>query len=85
MAYGGPAGQTLGKVRIAEGLSDTAHMAFSVEPLAIETGDPAGFLAAMLQSVQAKGRQTCSLGCAIDAEDPAFQAQTVVIGVPNGG
>ena len=55
------------------------HGAMRVEILAIEGGDPCRFLAAMLQRVQAERHQRRSAIGAIDAKDPAFLMQMVVL------
>jgi hypothetical protein len=53
-------------------------VAFGVEALAVEGGDAAGFLAAMLQSVDAeRGYGGCVRG-AEDAEHAAFEARLVI-------
>jgi hypothetical protein len=51
-----------------------AHVAFGVEALAVEGGDAAGFLAAMLQGMQTQGGDRGGVTHAIDAEDPALEA-----------
>ena len=56
-------------------------MAFGVEALVLDAGDAAGFLAAMLQGVQAQGDDGRALVLirAPDAADAAFQAKLVVL------
>ena len=56
-----------------------SHVALGVEALAIEGGDAAGFLTAMLQGVQAKRSDLGRAGGVEDAEDAAFQPQPVVV------
>ena len=51
MADGVMTGQALVEVSAAESIPDVAHVAFRMESLAIETGDAAGFLSAVLQGV----------------------------------
>jgi hypothetical protein len=53
MADGEATGQALGQVGAAEGLAHMAHVPFGVEPLAVKGGDAAGFLAPVLQGVEA--------------------------------
>jgi hypothetical protein len=59
-----------------------AHVPFGMEALTIEGGDAAGFLAAVLQGVQAQRGDGGSLRRVIDAEDSALEAELVVVGVP---
>jgi poly(3-hydroxybutyrate) depolymerase len=54
-------------------------MPFAMELLAVETGYPAGFLAAMLEGVQSEGNEQCGLRVSVDANDAAFFARLVVI------
>ena len=46
--------QPLRQGAAAKGFGHIAHVALSVKPLAVERGDAAGFLATMLQGMQAK-------------------------------
>ena len=56
-----------------------AHRAVRVEFLAVQAGDAGGFLAAMLERMEAKrDHGGCGFGVA-DAENAAFFAQLVVI------
>ena len=57
-------------------------MAFGVEPLAVEGGDAAGLLAAMLQRVQPQRHQARGLGNVEHPEHPALEAGTVIGRVP---
>ena len=50
-----------------------------MEPLAVEGDDAGGFLAAMLEGVQAERRDRGGVGVAEDAEDAALLAQPVVV------
>ena len=81
VADGAVAGQALDEVGAGEGVADVAHVAFGVEPLAVERGDAAGLLAAMLQGVQAERDDGAGLVGVIDAEDAAFETRPVVVRV----
>jgi hypothetical protein len=72
------------EVVAGEGVADEAHVAFGVEALAVEGGDAAGFLAAMLQGVQAQGGDGRGVADAEHAEHAALQAQGVVLGITPG-
>ena len=78
MADGEAAGQALGQVRAAEGVAHVAHVAFGVEALAVEAGDAAGLLAAVLQGVQAERGEAGGLSDVEHPEDAAFQTGAVV-------
>jgi hypothetical protein len=56
------------------------HVPLGVKPLAVEGGDAAGLLSAVLQGVQAQGGEGRGLGGVEDAEDPAFQPGRVIVG-----
>jgi hypothetical protein len=62
VADGVGAGQAAHGVGAAEGFADLAHVALGVEALAVEGGDAAGLLAAMLQGVQAKATTPAASG-----------------------
>ncbi len=62
-----------------EMIADQAQAALGLEALAVEGDDAGGFLAAVLQGVQAKGGEGCGVGVAVDAEDAAFFAKPVAI------
>ncbi|MNC34730.1 hypothetical protein D3C75_831820 [compost metagenome] len=70
----GAAGQAGGQLSVAEGLADEALMALGVEAVVVDAGDAAGFLAAMLQGVQAQrhDRRGLVLGRAPDSADAAL-------------
>jgi len=51
----GAAGQAGGQFGVAEGLADKALVTLGIEAVVMDAGDAAGFLAAMLQGVQAQG------------------------------
>ena len=76
-------GQAFRQIRSAEGLADQAHVAFGVEAGVVDAGDAAGFLAAVLKGVQAKGddgRSRILVGPP-DAADAALKPWPVVVGV----
>ena len=77
MADGGGAGQALDHLAAGEGVADQAEPAFGVEAAAVEGDDAGGFLAAMLERVQAERGDRGGLGVAEDAEHAAFLAQRV--------
>ncbi len=84
MADGHLAGQSVHEVGAGEGVAHMAHMFFIVEPLAVEGGDAAGLLAAVLQGVQAQGGDGAGLIHAEHAEHATFEARSVVVGVAPG-
>ena len=61
-----------------EVVADEAHAALGVELLAVVGDDAAGFLPAMLQSVQSERRDGGGIGVPKNTEDPAFLAESVV-------
>ena len=64
-----------------EGIADEAHAPFGMEARAV-IGDDAGcLLSAMLECVQAERRDGGGVGMAEDAEDPAFLAQPIRVGI----
>ena len=72
VADGEAAGQTLGQVDPAERVANLAHVALGVEALAVEAGDAAGFLAAMLQGVEPKSGQPRGFRAVKNPEDAAL-------------
>jgi hypothetical protein len=60
-------------------IADQAHAALGMEAQAVEGDDARCFLAAMLQGMQAKGRQRRRIGMTQDAEDAALFMQRVAI------
>ena len=81
VADGEAALQISGGGRIAaKHIAHQAHVTFSVEMAVLERDDAAGFLAAMLQGVQAQHRQRAGIGLVENAEHTAFLMQRV--GVP---
>ena len=85
MADGGVAGQAVDHLAAGEGVADQAEAALGVKALAVEGDDAGGFLAAVLQRVQAERGDGGGIGMAEDAEHAAFLAQPVVVGVAEGG
>jgi hypothetical protein len=71
--------EALDHVLRAEILADMAEAAMSVELLAVEGDDAGGFLAAMLQGVEAERREGGGFRMAENAEDAAFLMRVVVI------
>ena len=81
MADRGVAGQAVDHLAAGEVVADQAHAALGVEALAVEGDDAGGFLAAMLQRVQAERGDGGGVGMAEDAEHAALLAQPVGIRV----
>src|SRR4051812_16460000 len=71
------AGQALDDLFRAEIIADEARTAMRAELLAVKGDDAGGFLAAMLQRVQAERRQCRRVGMAVDPEDAAFVMKMV--------
>ena len=69
-------------VGLVEVVADEAEAALGMEVAAVVGDDAGGFLAAMLQGVQAERGQGGGVLVAEDAEDAAFLAQAVVAGGP---
>ena len=74
MADGRGAGQAVDHVSAGKGVADQAEAALGVETLAVEGDDAGGFLAAVLQRVQAERGDGGGVGMAEDAEHAAFFA-----------
>jgi hypothetical protein len=80
MADGQFAGQGVHHIGLGEVVADIAEAAGRVEALfRIVGNDPACFLSAMLQRMQAEGHEGRGIGHADDAEHAAFLLQLVVI------
>ena len=62
-------------------IADQPLATFRVEADAVESDDAGGFLAAMLQGVQAKGGNRGGVGMIEDPEDAALLAQPVAVRV----
>jgi hypothetical protein len=68
------AGQALDHLATGEGIADEAEAALGMETAAVEGDDAGSLLAAMLEGVEAEGRDSGGLGVAEDAEHAAFLA-----------
>jgi len=76
VADGGATGEARdGPAIMREVVADKAHMALGTEcaALVVESDDPAGFLSAMLQGVEAEGGED---GCVLASEDAEHAALT---------
>ncbi len=65
-------------------VADQAEAALGVEPRAVERDDAGRFLAAMLEGVEAERRDGGGVGMAENAEDAAFFAQAIGLGIELG-
>jgi hypothetical protein len=63
---------------IAEIIPDQAHAAVGMKAGVVETGNAGGFLAAMLQRMQAKRRNSGCIRHIPDAEDTTFLMQGII-------
>ena len=81
MAHRRHAGQPVDHLAAGEVIADEAHAAFGMEALAVERDDAGGFLAAMLQGVEAERRDGGGVGVSKNAEDAAFFPQAVALTV----
>jgi hypothetical protein len=81
MADGGIAGQLLDRADAGEVVADKAETALGIEPVSVEGDDARGFLAAMLQGVQAEGGDRGGVGVVVDAEDAALLAQPISVDI----
>ena len=79
VAEGAAAGEAGDDASFAEVLADEAEAAVLVEVLAVMGDDPGGFLAAVLEGVQAEGGEGGGVGVVPDAEDAAFLVHFVVV------
>ena len=78
------AGQALDHFAAGEGVADEAQAALGMEAGAIVGDDAGGFLAAMLQRVQAERGDGGGIRMAENAEHAAFLAQAIGIRVKFG-
>ena len=78
VADGDVALQALDDAGAGEVVADEAHAALGVELPAVEGDDAAGFLAAMLEGVQAERGDGGGFGVPKNTKDPAFLAESVV-------
>src|ERR1051325_10428576 len=81
MAYCRVAGQTLDHLAPGEGVADQSEPALGVKSRAVESDDAGGFLAAVLQGMQAERGDGGGVGMAEYAEYTAFLAQRVAVQV----
>jgi hypothetical protein len=77
MTDGHVSGQAVDHLAPRERVADQAEPALGMEPLAVEGDDAGGFLAAVLQGVQAERGDGRRIGMAEDAEDAAFLAEPI--------
>ena len=85
MADRGVAGQPIDHLAPGEGVADQAEAAFGVEALAVERDDAGGFLAAVLERMQAERGNRGGVGMAEDAEYSAFFAEPVRVKIEEVG
>ena len=78
---GGVAGQAVDHLAPGEGVADQAEAALGMKALAVEGDDAGGFLAAVLERVQAERGDGGGVGMAENAEHAAFLAQPVGVGI----
>ena len=69
---------------VGEVVADQPLPALRMKPHAVVSDDAGGFLATMLQSMQAKRGNGGGVGMVKNAEDAAFLAQSVAVGVEVG-
>ena len=62
-----------------ERFGDMAHGPMGLEAGPVEGDDTGGFLAAMLQGVQAQGHVAGGFGMTVDAENAAFLTKMIVV------
>src|SRR5260370_35872268 len=79
MAEGGMTEEPADDFLRAEILADMTHAAMGMELLAVIGQYPGGFVAAMLERVQAERNQRGGVGMAVNPEEAAFLGQMVVI------
>ena len=84
MADRGIAGQAVDDFAPRKGVADQAEAAFGVETLAVEGDDAGGFLAAVLQRVQAERGDRSRVRVAENAEYAALFAQPIGIKIEEG-
>jgi len=65
-------------------IADQAKPALGLKPSPVESDDSGGFLAAMLERVQAKGGDRRGVGMAEYAKNPAFFMQMVAVKIEIG-
>ena len=75
------AGQAVDDLALRKVVADQAETPLGMEPVAVEGDDAGGFLAAMLERMQAERGDGGGVGMAENAEDPAFLAEAVGVQV----
>jgi hypothetical protein len=81
MADGGRTRQAVDDVAAGKRVADEAEPALGVELAAVEGDDAAGFLAAVLEGVEAQRGEGGGIGVAVDAKNSAFFAEPVAVEV----
>ena len=71
--------------RLVEIVADETQIPLGMELAAVERDDAAGFLAPVLERVEAENGQGRRIWMAEDAEDAAFLAKPVVVAVRHAG
>ena len=66
---------------VGKSVADETEAAFEMEDMAVEGDDARGFLAAMLQGVEAERRDGGGVRMSVDAEDAAFLTQGIAFEV----
>ena len=84
VADGHGAGQPVDHLAAGEVVADQAEPALGIKPLAVVGDDAGGFLAAMLEGVQAERSDGGGVGMAEDAEHTALLAQAIGVGIEFG-
>ena len=79
------AGQAVDHLAAGEGVADEPHPPLGMEALAVEGDDAGGFLAAMLERMQAERGDRGGVGMVEHAEHAALLAQPVAINVEGEG
>ena len=85
VADGGIAGQAIDHLAARKRVADQAQAALGMKTRAVEGDDAGGFLAAVLQRVQAERGDGRGVGVAENTEYAAFFAQPVGIKIEEGG
>jgi hypothetical protein len=84
MSDGRIAGQPVDHLAPREGVADQAEAALGVKAFAVIGDDAGGFLAAVLERMQAERGDGGCVGVSENAEDAAFLAQAVGIRIEFG-
>jgi hypothetical protein len=81
MADCGVSGQAIDHLAARKGVADEAQAALGVKTLAVKADNPGGFLAAMLQRVEAERGNRRGVGVAEDTEYAALFTQPIAVKV----